>query len=98
MTETMSFDKATALEFQKFVKQKATAERMGELFKQLCVPPKSSVLEASMLLSKFNTKTKQIEKVLEALDNLPDQQVIELLTHEASIYRQKFIPQKSEHF
>ena len=82
VTETMSFDKATALEFQKFVKQKATAERMGELFKQLCVPPKSSVLEASMLLSKFNTKTKQIEKVLEALDNLPDQQVVELLTHE----------------
>ena len=44
-----------------------------------------------MLLSKFNTKTKQIEKVLEALDNLPDQQVVELLdlTHEEHQFKDR---------
>jgi hypothetical protein len=95
ITETITFDKATANEFKKYIKQKAAAERVGELFQLVVLSTMQNAIERSMAVAAHNTKGKQISKILEVLENMLDTEVVNFLTHEEHQYidRNLFIRQ-----
>ena len=53
ITEHMTFERATVVEFHKFVANKAKSERVDELFEQVCLKKCSTLVERNLLIMKF---------------------------------------------
>ena len=81
ITERMSFQTDTVIEFKKLVANKLQAERIQELFTELVVNKCKDQIQRSMLRANKNSKAKQLPLVLEAIDTLSDEDVLLLPTH-----------------
>ena len=63
ITERMSFQTATVIEFKKLVANKLQAERIQELFTELVVNKCKDQIQRSMLRANKNSKAKQLPLV-----------------------------------
>lgn len=83
--ETISFDKATVIEFKKYLSKKtggAGAERVAEIFKNLKQKTTSNPAAAKVSLSAANTKSAQVSEILRMIVDFKDEEILSLITSE----------------
>lgn len=87
ISETMTFDKATVIEFKKYLFKTsggATADRIEELFNELVNANYPDLVEKKLKISQCKTKTLQLSELKNLLDKLSDEQIIKLINCEES--------------
>lgn len=85
ISETMTFDKATVIEFKKYLFKTsggAPAERISELFNDMVKKNTSTVAEAKVKISNCNTKALQLGQIKEYLEKLSDENILDLIKSE----------------
>jgi len=85
IVETMTFDRATKLEFVKFLNKKtkgASANRVEKVFLDLVGAKIKSQAASKLVIIQCSSKSKQLEKIIEWLAEMLDEEVLQLILHE----------------
>ena len=85
IVETMTFDRATKLEFVKFLNKKtkgASANRVEKVFLDLVGAKIKSQAASKLVIIQCSSKSKQLEKINEWLAEMADEEVLQLILPE----------------
>ena len=87
IVETMTFDRATKLEFVKFLNKKTkgaslSANRVEKVFLDLVGAKIKSQAASKLVIIQCSSKSKQLEKINEWLAEMADEEVLQLILPE----------------